>query len=193
MKQGNIRKLAECAILLAMSIALSFVTLYKMPMGGRVTMVSMLPILLVGLRHGWKWGLGTSMLYALYQLIEAIVGGNVFPYCTNAGIVVLCALFDYIVPFGTLGCSAVVCVKRVPFSRVKTCIVFGVLIFVRFVCHFITGVVIWDQWAPEGMGKFVYSLAYNGQYMLPELILTLAVTILLTASKPFVRLLKSNN
>ncbi|MBQ7688369.1 MAG: energy-coupled thiamine transporter ThiT, partial [Clostridia bacterium] len=47
------------------------------------------------------------------------------------------------------------------------------------VCHFITGVVIWGQWAPEGMGKYLYSLLYNGQYMLPELIITVVLAAVL--------------
>lgn len=189
MKRKNVRALCECAILLALSIALSYVTIYKMPMGGEITLVSMLPVLLAGLRHGWGWGLGTAFIYSLFQLSQGILGGNVFPYCYTTTAIIVCVLFDYLVPFTVLGCSAVVCVKKVPFSRVKTAVTFGVLVFIRFVCHLITGVFIWGQWAPEGMGKFVYSLVYNAQYMLPELILTVAVTVLLTASKPFTKFL----
>ena len=49
---------------------------------------------------------------------------------------------------------------------------FVLVIVARFVCHYITGFSIWGQWAPEGMGKYYYSLIYNGQYMLPECIFT---------------------
>ena len=66
---------------------------------------------------------------------------------------------------------------------------FSILIFVRFLCHFITGVVIWGQWAPEGMGKFLYSLVYNGSYMLPELVLTVVISALLLSSRQIERLM----
>ena len=45
------------------------------------------------------------------------------------------------------------------------------MIGIRFVCHYITGVYIWGQWA-ENMSPYLYSLIYNVQYMLPECILT---------------------
>ena len=79
--------------------------------------------------------------------------------------------------------------KNGKLNVVKVCIVFGVLIFARFLCHFVTGIVIWGQWAPEGMGKFVYSLFYNGSYMLPELILTVVITALILSSSQIERAL----
>lgn len=57
MRQSKVRTLSECAIMLALSIALSFVVIYKMPLGGSVTLFSMLPVMLVSVRHGLKWGL----------------------------------------------------------------------------------------------------------------------------------------
>ena len=49
---------------------------------------------------------------------------------------------------------------------------FVIVIVCRFLCHFVTGFSIWGQWAPEGQSKYIYSLIYNGQYMLPECIFT---------------------
>ncbi|MBQ9857780.1 MAG: energy-coupled thiamine transporter ThiT [Oscillospiraceae bacterium] len=182
------RRLCECAILLAMSVALSFVKIYTMPLGGSVTLLSMLPVLLVGLRHGAKWGFATTGLYALFQLAQAFMNGNVFPYCYTAAAVVVCVLFDYIIPFGILGGTGCVSVKS---GKVKVLAVIAALVFVRFVCHCITGVVIWGQWAPEGMGKFIYSIVYNGQYMLPELVLTVLAAWALMSSKAVVKQLES--
>lgn len=185
------RIMCECAVMLALSIALSYVEIYKMPMGGGVTLVSMLPVLLVGVRHGFKWGMGTSLLFAAAQLIQGLASGNVFVYCNTAGIAALCVLLDYVVPFGVLGLSGTAWVKKHGFKRARILVTFGILIAVRFICHFITGVEIWGQWAPEGMSKALYSLIYNGQYMLPELILTLAAAAALTAVKPVRQMLCS--
>jgi len=49
----------------------------------------------------------------------------------------------------------------------------------RFLCHFLSGVVIWQSVGELWTGfatdnTFLYSFLYNGAYMLPELILTLA-------------------
>ena len=181
MKKTKILVLCECALLLALSIVLSFVEIYKMPMGGGITLVSMLPVLLVGVRHGVRHGLATSTTFALFQLLQAAISGNVFPYCTVWQTVVACVLFDYAVPFSLLGLSGLAKIKSGEIKRGAISAVFAVLISVRFVCHYITGVAIWGQWAPEGMGKYLYSLIYNGQYMLPELILTLvAANVLLS-------------
>ena len=189
-KKLNVYALCQCGIFIALATILSFLPVYKMPMGGSVTLASMLPILFIGVKFGYKWGLGASTVYMFIQLLQALIEGNVFIYCVNAGAVIVCLLFDYVVPFAVLGLSAFAKPKtNESFNIVKTCITFGVLIFIRFICHFITGVVIWGQWAPEGMGKFVYSLLYNGQYMLPELIITVVVAALLMSSKQIEKLL----
>lgn len=192
-KKLNVYALCQCGIFIALATILSFLPVYKMPMGGSVTLASMLPILFIGVKFGYKWGMGASTVYMFIQLLQALIEGNVFIYCVNAGAVIICVLFDYVVPFMVLGLSAFAKPKQnEKLNIIKASITFGVLIFARFCCHFITGVVIWGQWAPEGMGKFVYSLAYNGQYMLPELIITVAVGALLLSSQQIEKLLTKN-
>lgn len=189
----SIYALCQCGIFVALATILSFLPVYEMPMGGSVTLASMLPILLIGVKFGYKWGMGASTVYMLMQLLQAIMKGDVFVYCQGATAVIICVLFDYVVPFGILGLSAFAKTKENgKFNIVKVCVTFGVLIFARFMCHFVTGVVIWGQWAPEGMGKFVYSLLYNGQYMLPELIITVAVAALLLSSQQIEKLMAKN-
>ncbi len=183
--------LCECGVLLAMSVTLSLITVWRAPMGGSVTLLSMLPLLTVGVLHGYRWGLGTAFVYSLIQLAAAVASGNVFAYCYTPTATVVCAAFDYIVPFTLMGLSAAARVSDMNERRlrVRFIAVTAVLITLRFVCHFVTGVVIWGQWAPEGMGKLVYSLIYNGTFMLPELILTVVGAAVLTGSRQLMRLL----
>lgn len=189
-KTLNVYALCQCGIFIALATILSFLPIYEMPMGGSVTLASMLPILLVGVKFGYKWGLDASTVYMFIQLMQAFIKGNVFIYCVDAGAVIVCLMFDYIVPFTILGLSAFAKPKATKkLSVIKVCLTFGILIFIRFICHFITGVVIWGQWAPEGMGKFVYSLAYNGQYMLVELIITVSISALMLSSSQIEKLL----
>lgn len=71
-KRTNLNKLVECAILLAAAAVLSFIKVVEMPLGGSVTAVSMLPIVLAGYRNGWKWGLLTGVTYSVFQIIMDI-------------------------------------------------------------------------------------------------------------------------
>lgn len=171
----KITALTECSVMLALSIVLSFVQIWKMPMGGEVTLLSMLPVALISVKYGIKQGLSTAFLFSLFHLLRGIAGGEVFVYCATGFAVVICVLFDYIVPFSVLGLSGVLRKKGTP----GVCAGIILALVLRFLCHFLTGVVIWAQWAPEGQSKYIYSLLYNGQYMLAECALTLAGAVLL--------------
>lgn len=55
-------------------------------------------------------------------------------------------------------------------------------IFGRFVAHFISGVVFFGPYAPEGMSPIVYSALYNGGYIVPELLVSAYMIYLLARS-----------
>ncbi|MBE6656425.1 MAG: proton-coupled thiamine transporter YuaJ [Ruminococcaceae bacterium] len=183
-------KLVLAAILVALAIALSFAKLWEMPLGGSVTLGSMLPIMLLSLALGVKWGLAGSCVFALFQIAQALIEGNVFPYCETGATLVICVLFDYIFPFIVLGLAGAPRRLRLGKFRHAGAYLGIVLVCVlRFLSHFVTGVAIWGQWAPDGMGKYLYSLLYNGGYMLPELGITLVCAALLLESPEMRRLI----
>ena len=173
MRSKKLLTMVECAIMIALALALSWVTLWKQPMGGSVTLASMLPIMFIGIKYGPKIGLGTAFLYSLTQLMQAIIQGDVFIYCETATVIVICALFDYVVPFSLLGLSGLFARK----TKAGAYIGMIAVTVMRFICHFLTGVVIWGQWAPEGMGKAIYSLAYNGSFLAADFAICIAVAI----------------
>ncbi len=178
--QSKNQILANAAVLTGLSIALSFVILYEMPMGGSVTLACMLPIVFVSLRYGCAWGLGAGFVMSLFQILQAVMHGNVFPYCETLGTVVLCALLDYIVPFTVIGLAGAF--RKVKTKRLEDLGAYIGIVFVfvlRFLSHFIVGTVIWGQWAPEGMGKYLYSFLYNGGFLLPELVITMVLAVIL--------------
>ncbi len=194
MSRQSIYALCQSAIFIALATILSFLPVYKMPFGGSVTLASMLPILFIGVKFGYKWGIGSAFTYAAIQLVQALIKGNVFSTAMSAGVVILCVFFDYLVPFTILGLSAFSKPKEgEKLSIIKVLITFSILMLIRFICHYITGVAIWGQWAPEGMGPALYSLLYNGQYMLPELIITDVIAGFLFTSSQIERLITKNN
>lgn len=178
--------LTEGALMVALSFALSFFG-FEMPMGGKATPASMLPILIFAARNGLFAALGSGLVTVLLQLAQALLTGNVFVYCEGAAALTVCIVFDYVLPF-LLPSLAVALFFNLPRERsVKgkalTALLYtgiAVGLFLRFACHFVSGVVIWKQWAPEGMSAPLYSLLYNGTYMTPELLLTAFFLFLLT-------------
>ena len=183
--------LCESAILLAFSIALSFFAISPGAFGGSITPASMLPILIVGIRHGYKWGLGTAFIFSLFQLVTGL---SYFSYVKGFVPFLICLMFDFIVPFTILGLSAFACAKKKgkePKLNVpKVIITSGALMVMRFGCHFISGVTIWKEYAGE-QNPFIYSFVYNVVYMLPEVLITLTALGLLLISKRIRELLVS--
>ena len=176
----NLSTLTECAIMLALSFALSCAKLFEMPMGGSVTIASMLPVMLISIKYGVGVGLATSFTYSLTQLFQAVASANVFPYCETAGTLVLCILFDYIVPFTLLGLAGLFHKLKIT-KNTELNVYIGIVstVVLRFICHFVTGVVIWGQWAPDGMGKYLYSFLYNGGFLSLDFIICIVCAILM--------------
>ena len=179
-KNTNLSMLTECAVMLALAFALSCAKLFEMPMGGSVTVASMLPIMLVSVKYGTKAGLSTSLLYSLTQLMQAFASANVFPYCENGKTLALCVIFDYLVPFTLLGLAGIfyhLKLTRNTEINVYTGIISVVVL--RFFCHFITGVAIWGQWAPDGMGKYLYSFLYNAGFLSLDFLICIVCAVLI--------------
>lgn len=63
------KKIAICAVMIALGTALSFVKLYDSPLGGSVTLFSMAPILFLGFKYGPSWGFGSAFVFSILQLL----------------------------------------------------------------------------------------------------------------------------
>lgn len=170
------KQLVESAVMIAVGTVLSFVTLASpWKLGGGITICSMLPLVILSHRHGTKVGIFASCVYGLIQMI---IGFSNVQYATNFIMAMGIVLFDYIVAFGVIGFSAVfngVIKKRL--LSIITGVVFTFLL--RLLCHFVTGVWIWEALWPNELGwaASLWSIAYNASYMIPEIILTSIVIV----------------
>jgi thiamine transporter len=169
-EKARLRALSECAIMVALSFVLSLVKVWEMPFGGAVTLLSMLPVCIAALRHGAVWGTGAAFVYSVTQaLVSGAAGWGLTP-----SVLIICYLLDYILAFTVLGLVGLFKDKN---AGVK---VFGIIsvCFLRFLCHYISGITIWRELLPEefiaqfGNNPYLYSLLYNGGYMLPEAVFT---------------------
>ena len=183
MEISKTQKITECAIMLALAVALSYVTVYKLPMGGSITAFSQVPIVIIGYRHGYKWGLGTGFVYGLLEMLLQGLGN--FAYVSGIASYLILMLMDYFLAFTALGFGGALFSK----SKLKAPLAIGIGAAVgsalRFVCHFISGVTIWGDYAGGWKNVWVYSLTYNGSYMLAECIITIIGTAALAALLDF--------
>lgn len=163
----QIYNLALSAIFVALASVLSLIKVYKLPLGGSVTLFSMLPIVMLSVMLGLKWGLGAAFCYSLVQLGFGIVLDGVLGWGLTPTALIGTILLDYIVPFTALGLASITGKKKTVHIVIGTALV----LFIRFLCHLISGVIIFDIWC-EWDNVWVYSLCYNGSFMLPELIIT---------------------
>ena len=171
------KRLCVTAALLALAEVLSLLTLFPMPFGGGVTPASMLPVCLVALLYGTRWGAFSGVTFGLLQML---LGLQNFSYATSVWAVVIILLFDYLLAFGVLGLCDL--------FRFKTLGV-AAACFLRFLCHFLSGVTVWRTLA--GWDAVWYSLSYNGAYMLPELLITAGGAFLLLRTGALEHLKKS--
>ena len=160
----NVRALTEGAVLVGLAFVLSFVKLFELPNGGSLT-PAMFPILLYGLRWGLGKGLMAGFVFGLMQLL--FDGAYAWGWQSM--------LLDYLLAFTPLGLAGI-------FKGKAWGIFPGTLVgcLGRFVIHHISGVTIYRIIEPTtvpGLGTYdnphLYSLVYNGSYMIPNMILAL--------------------
>lgn len=169
MKQKNsVLRLVESALLLAVATVLSMVKLIDLPYGGSVTACSALPVLLIGYRHGTRYGLFSGVVYALIQLL---LGLNTLSYCTTPLAAVAVILLDYVLAFVVLGLGGVF--RREGHSQGQALVAAALLVCVlRYAFHVISGCTVWAGLSIPTEAALLYSLAYNATYMLPETLVT---------------------
>ncbi|MBR4973179.1 MAG: energy-coupled thiamine transporter ThiT [Clostridia bacterium] len=163
----QIRNLTLSAIFVALSTALSMLKVYHLPLGGSVTLFSMLPIIMISEMLGLKWGVGSAFCYSLVQLGHGIAVDGVFSWGLTSTALIGTILLDYILPFTVLGLARVTGNKNTVHIVMGTALV----LVIRFLCHLLSGAIIFDIWC-EWEDVWFYSLCYNGSYMLPELVIT---------------------
>lgn len=184
------RTIAFAAICIALSFALSYIRIFKMPMGGSITFASTLPIMLFSYMYGSRKGLLAGLIYGALQAIQD-------PWILHPAQFLL----DYGLAFASIGVAG--CIKdfglfknnvRAQFS--VGAVVAGLL---RFISHFFSGAFAFGSFGAgyaEEFGisalnnPYVYSLLYQTLYVIPDLIIVIIVGLILFSSKSFVKQLE---
>ncbi|MBR1635822.1 MAG: energy-coupled thiamine transporter ThiT [Lachnospiraceae bacterium] len=158
----NVRQLAFSAMAVALAMLASMIKLFSLPMGGNVTLLSMLFITLIGSWFGLSGGIACGVAYGLLQMF-------IDPYIIS----IPQLLCDYILAFGALGLSGLFAGKPNGYRKGYLAGIFG-----RFVFSVLSGVIFFAAYAPESgifSNPLLYSAAYNGAYIAAEGVVTLVI------------------
>ncbi|MCL2694692.1 MAG: energy-coupled thiamine transporter ThiT [Clostridiales bacterium] len=167
-RKKDLRTLLYGAMCMALAFVLSYIKLFSMPMGGSITLASMLPIFLYANRFGLRNGLLCGLAYGLLQFIQK-------PEIYHP----LQILLDYPLAFAALGLAGSV-------KNLQLGVLFGGV--GRFFFHFLSGAVFFATFAPESMSPWWYAFLYNGSYMGAEILLCLVLSF--PAARVFDRVLR---
>lgn len=165
------KQLVFSGVAMALAIVTSEIKFARLPMGGSITLFSMLFIVLIGYWYGAKAGLLTGFAYGLLQFVLDPVFYSP-----------LQLLVDYPLAFGALGLSGFFCNKR---HGLLIGYIAGVL--GRYFFAVLSGVIFFGHYAPEGTPALVYSLGYNATYIVPEAVVTLILLAIPAVGKAMKR------
>ncbi len=174
----RIQSLCEGAIFLALAVvlnSLSKMIFVNMPQGGSVTL-AMLPLLV----YIHRWGVGQGLLVGFaYGLLDMLIdGGYAWGWQSM--------LLDYLVAYTALGLGGFFKGKA---WGIFPCVALGCLS--RFAVHYLSGITLYrilEPTAVEGLESLgaianphLYSILYNGVYMLPNTVIAMVLAALLVA------------
>ncbi len=172
------KSITYAAICIAMSFALSFMRIVRLPQGGSITLASMLPLMVYAYMFGARKGIFAGFVYGLLQAFQDPTVLHPAQF-----------LLDYPVAFAWIGVTGLFsqtkALSRYPQAQFA---IGGVLAGLgRFTMHFLSGTFAFGVFAPEGTPAALYSFLYQAGYVLPDLAIAIAVGIALFSSKAFVK------
>ena len=181
-KKWNAKTIAFGALSIALSFVLSCIRLYRMPTGGSVTPGSMLPLMLFAVSFGMGPGLLAGLAYGALQYLQGGWWLNAWQF-----------LLDYLLAFAALGLAGIAHNKNDKWLYLSI----PIAALGRAVCAILAGLM-WVADTPVselviGSTQFnsplLYSIVYNGAYLVPDTIICLILAFLI--AKPLVKIMKT--
>ncbi|WP_010649660.1 energy-coupled thiamine transporter ThiT [Oceanobacillus massiliensis] len=182
MSSKRILFLVEVAIFTALALLLDILPIsFKIWAQGGSVSFAMIPVFILAFRWGIKGGLLSGFLWGLLQ----IATGTAYILTPLQGFI------DYMIAFTVIGFAGIfakrihLAVKSGETKKYFTYITLGVLLgsVLRFISHYTAGIVFFDS-AVEGQPNWLYSLIYNGSYMLPSFVLCTIIVFFLFHKQP---------
>lgn len=168
-KKKQLYRICECAVFIALSVALSYLKIEIGAFGGSIDFV-MIPLFIIAYRNGLGYGVASGLVFGL---IKCLIGGGI-------GWGLPSVLLDYVLAYGAVGVAGIFKEKSwaIELSTFVGCAA-------RYVIHFISGVTIYKIIEPTECAGHVftnpvlYSTVYNALYMLPNTVIAIVAMSLL--------------
>lgn len=181
-KPFDTRAIAFASVCVALSFALSYVRIFKMPMGGSITFASMLPLMLFAFMFGSRKGILVGAVYGVLQAVQD-------PWIIHPAQFAL----DYLVAFASIGLTG--CIRGLGLLKGKMRAQFAlgacIACAFRFINHYFAGVFAFGEYGkgfatdysmPLLANEYFYSFVYQCMYIIPELAIVIVVSMLVFAS-----------
>jgi thiamine transporter len=159
----RIRILSLSSLLIALAFVLNnFLPVLKMPQGGSVTLGSMFFLFLAGYVFGPRVGIFVGVTYGLLDFLFS-------PYAYH----IIQVIMDYPLAFGMIGVGSIL-------YKTKYGLYTGYLLGMagRFLVSFLSGLIFFSEYAPEGYSGFTWAVWYNLTYLGTEALLTTLVLMI---------------
>ncbi len=181
--------IAEIAIFSALGFALDILQsgLFRglFPNGGSIG-IAMIPVLVIAYRRGFGPGLVCGLIVSLLQML-----GGIYAIADKWYLVLLQISLDYILAYPLVAFAGLFSKVYQNSTTKKQKIAFlciGTTIggLLKLASHYAAGVIFWSSSCPADFlgGPAVYSLVYNGAYMIPNIILSALILILIALKQP---------
>ncbi len=169
MKNKQLYKICESAVLIALSIALMPIEIPGPAFGGDIDLV-MIPLFILAYRNGLLYGIASG---GAFGFLKCLIGGGI-------GWGLPSVLLDYVLAYAAVGFAGIFKGKSwaIELSTFIGCLA-------RFIIHFISGVTLYMITVPTEVAGItianpvLYSIVYNMFYMLPNTIIAIVIMSLL--------------
>lgn len=158
-RKYNTKMIVYAGLSIAISFVLSYLRIYRWPQGGSITPASMLPLFVFAYFFGARAGIVAGAAYGLLHLVQ---GAYIVHWAQ--------LLLDYILAYAALGVAG--------YFKDNIYKGIGVGGFLRFFFSFLSGVIFFGEFAPEGMNVVVYSILVNLLIIGTETIICLLVALI---------------
>ena len=187
----------------------TLIPFFSQAFGGSFTFGSMLPVVVISYMYGVKWGLFASGTYAVIQIVMDLMMGKSSVILAlfmpssegymGAVAAILILLIDYVIAYTVLGLGGILR-KKIKSKPLALALGSAVALSLRYLAHIVSGYIFYGAWAewffeqPENawIGEkvlaifsgnslaLVYSIFYNGLYMIPEIIVTAVLAVVIS-------------
>ena len=166
--------IAYAGVAISMSFVLSFLKVTPVQYGGSITLASFAPLLIYAYYFGFAKALVCGLIYGLLQFIQD-------PYILTPATFTL----DYLLAFASV--SVMGLFSKASLNAKTVTLGTTLSILCRFVMHFISGILYFNHgsiWVNLPANSAVsYSLLYQTVYLIPDLVICLAVMLVLLKTR----------